>query len=230
MASTRATAMRPPWWRALLLLGCCELLLVTREGFGKGYFFLLWALFLLRAAVLIPFPTVMAYTHFQLFVGGVLIFHLLERQRAVTKGIVAMLDHYDLGRPGRMLFLLQQRSLFVLFFLEPRLAAFASWVMYGLSPLARLWTPPCFGVVWWRNADVPSVFEMPYILQTYLLYGHEMLTPINPDVIASILLLAFPLCAVLNNIAEYRAEHAIRPAPSMPQGNAPVLTFPEVRG
>jgi hypothetical protein len=229
MKTPRATESRPPWWRVLLLLGCSELLLLTREGFGKGYFFLLWAMFLLRATFLIPFPTVASYAHFQALVGIILVFHLIERQRTAWKGILASLDLYNPGKPGRVLFLLQRRSVFLLFFLEPGLAAFAAWFMYDLSSLTYPWTPPFFGVFWWSNPDAPSVFELPHVLQAYLSYGHEILAEINPRLIAELLLLTFPLCTLLNNIAEYRAEHAKAPAPSMPPGNAPVLTFPEVR-
>jgi hypothetical protein len=75
----------------------------------------------------------------------------------------------------------------------------------------------------------PSVLEMPHVLQAYLSYGHELLARTNPRLVAELLLLSFPLCTLLNNIAEYRAEHAKASAPSMPPGNAPVLTFPEVR-
>ena len=229
MNTRRTTHSRPPWWRVLLLLGCAELLLLTREGFGKGYFFLLWAMFLLRATLLIPFPSVPSYAHFQIAVGIILIFHVLERHRTVWKGILATLDLYDPGKPGRVLFLWQRRSILLLFFLEPGLAAFASWFMHDLSPLAHLWTPPCFGVFWWSNPDAPSVFDMPRILQAYLAYGHGMLEHTSPRLIAELLLVSFPLCTLLNNLAEYRAEHAKSSAPSMPQSNAPVLTFPEVR-
>lgn len=71
---------------------------------------------------------------------------------------------------------------------------------------------------------------MPYFLQAYLLHGHELLAPANPRLLAELLLLSFPLCTLFNNIAEYRAEHAKSPTPAMPPSNAPVLTFPEVRG
>lgn len=170
-----------------------------------------------------------SYAHFQVFAGIVLIFHLLERQRTVWKGILEALDLYDPGKPGRVLFLLQQRSVFLLLFLEPGLAVFAAWFMYDLSSLAYLWTPPCFGVFWWRTPDAPSVFEMPYVLQAYLSYGHELLGQANPRLIAELLLLSFPLCTLLNNIAEYCTEREKAPAPAIPPSNAPELTFPEVR-
>ena len=74
-----------------------------------------------------------------------------------------------------------------------------------------------------------TVFDLPPVLQAWLGFGYDILEHANPTVIANILLLSFPLCTLLNSIAEYRAEHAASPAPVTPKSNAPVLTFPEVR-
>jgi hypothetical protein len=217
----------------LLLCGGCELLPFTREGFGKGYFSVLLVAFVLRSLLLLPFPTVYGYANFQAVVSIALFLQTATRViRPEWRAVLTQIDQFSPGKPARHMLLLRERSIFFLFLLEPALAAAASWCLLILPSRVQSWTPPFFLVLYSYDqhfAQRPfTMANLPEVLQTYTHWGMEVLRGVNPDSLALLLLVLFPLSVLLNNVAEVRAERVKPPAPPIPESNEPKLTFPTV--
>lgn len=229
MSTSRVLQKPPPAWRSgLLLLGCCELLPFTREGFGRGYFHLLWITFVLRSLILLPFPTAFGYANFQLVVSFALFVHIVLRFRPEWRAVLTQIDRFDPGKPARLWLLLRTRSVFFLFLLEPALAGVAFWALVtGLGGM-NAWTPPFFLMVYSLDEGGFAMTDLPDALLSYTLWGMELLSHTDRRALAFFLLLLFPVSVLLNNVAEVRAERERPPAPSVPKSNEPELTFPTV--
>lgn len=231
MTTPRVTQQRLPLWRILPLLGCCELLPFTRGRFGRGYYRLLVLSLLLRSVLLLPFPTALPYVSFQFWAAVFMVGHLSERSpfQPDRRALYLTRDVYEPGMPCWLLFFMYHRTAFFLFVIEPLVACGVTLFLYAATPQVNLWTEPFFMVFLRTNPAVVTVFDLPPVLQAWLGFGYDILEHANPRMIADALLLSFPVCTVLNSIAEYRAEHAPSPVAAEPKSNAPVLTFPEVR-
>lgn len=213
----------------LLLCGGCELLPFTREGFGKGYFGVLLMAFVLRSLLLLPFPTVYGYANFQAVVSIALFLQTATRCiRPEWRAVLTQIDQFSPGKPARYLLLLRERSLFFLFLLEPALATAACWFLLIFPSRVQSWTPPFPLTLYSYDQRPTTMADLPAVLQTYTHWGMEVLRGVNPDSLALLLLVLFPVSVLLNNVAEVRAERVQPPAPPLPESNEPKLTFPTV--
>lgn len=229
MSTPRVTQTRPPLWRLLPLIGCCELLPFTRGWFGRGYYRFLVLALLLRSILLMPFPTAQPYVSFQFWAAIFMIGHLSERFHSSRREMYLSRDVYEPGMPCWLLFFMYYRTGFFLFVIEPLAACFLAFLMQSVTPEVNLWTEPFFMPFFRANPARASVYDLPEVLQTWLGFGYDVLEHADPRLVADVLLYSFPICTVINSIAEYRAEHAKAPVAAEPKSNEPVLTFPQVR-
>lgn len=213
----------------LLLCGCCELVPFTREGFGRGYFAVLWVAFVLRSLLLMPFPTVYGYANFQAVVSMALMVQTVFRFRPEWRAVLTQIDQFSPGKPSRLMLLLRERSVFFLLLLEPALAAVSCWLLLLMPSRVQSWTPPFFLVLYsYDQRPSTTMADLPEVFQAYTRWGMEILGHFNGEFLAVLLLVLFPVSVVLNNVAEVRAERVQSPAPPVPQSNEPHLTFPTV--